>query len=216
MKKIIFGGLIAFVLFAGVSALAQTAQFSTTLKLKSQNYSEVLKLQNFLMKEGFLEGKADGKFGPKTKNAVIAFQASEGLKADGVFGPMSFAAANRILLASAGSANPATISAVSIQDAGNGLAASAVLSNSKTVTWQTAGYPANAGVDINLIRKTSDAPAAYAFVRSIVKGTVNDGQETFSLGSGENTNDLYVELACSSAFQFKQGCQFVGKPIPVK
>jgi len=32
---------------------------------------------------------ADGKFGPMTRNAVIAFQASQNLGADGVFGPMS-------------------------------------------------------------------------------------------------------------------------------
>ncbi|MBO0749449.1 MAG: DUF3380 domain-containing protein [Porphyrobacter sp.] len=42
--------------------------------------------------QGFLGIKPDGDFGPKTKTAVVAFQKSKGLLADGIVGPGTWAA----------------------------------------------------------------------------------------------------------------------------
>lgn len=48
-------------------------------------YHEILKrAQQALIQRGFLEGRADGRFGPKTKAALEAFQEKEGLKKTGV------------------------------------------------------------------------------------------------------------------------------------
>lgn len=47
----------------------------------------VKKLQKTLKARGFNPGLADGDFGPATKAAVVAFQKSEGLLADGIAGP---------------------------------------------------------------------------------------------------------------------------------
>lgn len=52
----------------------------------------VKRLQRALDKKGFQPGKIDGDFGAGTEAALMAFQRSEGLLADGVAGPRSLAA----------------------------------------------------------------------------------------------------------------------------
>src|SRR5262245_36285266 len=49
--------------------------------------SEVAKLQAQLQDLGFSPGPIDGQFGPATEAAVLAFQKSAGLLADGIAGP---------------------------------------------------------------------------------------------------------------------------------
>ncbi len=48
--------------------------------------TEVRQLQEALIQLGYLDGKPDGTYGPKTVAAVKAFQKANGLKADGVAG----------------------------------------------------------------------------------------------------------------------------------
>lgn len=54
---------------------------------ENSNGAAVKKLQEALKKRGFNPGKIDGDYGPATTAAVLAFQKSEGLLADGVAGP---------------------------------------------------------------------------------------------------------------------------------
>ena len=49
--------------------------------------AEVAKLQAQLQELGFSPGPIDGRFGPATEAAVLAFQKSAGLLADGIAGP---------------------------------------------------------------------------------------------------------------------------------
>ena len=49
-------------------------------------------VQSALTARGFVPGKIDGRVGPKTTEAVKAFQRSRGLVADGVLGPKTLAA----------------------------------------------------------------------------------------------------------------------------
>src|SRR5215475_3338535 len=49
--------------------------------------SEVAKLQAQLQELGFSPGPIDGRYGPATEAAVLAFQKSAGLLADGIAGP---------------------------------------------------------------------------------------------------------------------------------
>jgi len=54
--------------------------------------NEVANVQKALAAAGFNPGPIDGKMGTQTRNAVIAFQKSRGLKADGIVGPLTSAA----------------------------------------------------------------------------------------------------------------------------
>lgn len=53
--------------------------------------SDVLALQNQLRTLGYYTGKSSGYFGPVTRNAVVIFQRTNGLKADGIVGPKTYA-----------------------------------------------------------------------------------------------------------------------------
>lgn len=47
---------------------------------------DVVRLQEALIALGYLDGEADGDYGPRTVNAVTSFQSSNGLSADGIAG----------------------------------------------------------------------------------------------------------------------------------
>lgn len=53
---------------------------------------EVEQLQRLLAEKGFRPGRIDGRFGPATEAAVLAFQLANGLLADGVVGPLTWRA----------------------------------------------------------------------------------------------------------------------------
>ena len=61
------------------------AQLSTLRK--GDDNSEVLVLQQYLMRYGFLTTSPDGQFGSGTERAVKLFQEANGLTADGIAGP---------------------------------------------------------------------------------------------------------------------------------
>lgn len=75
----------------------------TTLKERASG-PRVKTLQRKLRDLGFDPRGIDGKFGPGTRAAVIAFQKSRGLQADGVVGPLTSAALQfKVVGAAAGS-----------------------------------------------------------------------------------------------------------------
>mgnify|MGYP003394283043 CR=1 FL=1 len=57
----------------------------------------VKSVQKALKSAGFYTGAIDGKGGPKTKEALKAFQRARGLKSDGVVGKKTWTALNRYL-----------------------------------------------------------------------------------------------------------------------
>lgn len=60
---------------------------------KGMSGDDVLELQKLLQKHGYLQGvEIKGNFGRQTREAVIAFQAAAGLDADGIVGPLTWAA----------------------------------------------------------------------------------------------------------------------------
>ncbi|HSG13908.1 MAG TPA: peptidoglycan-binding domain-containing protein [Gaiellaceae bacterium] len=53
---------------------------------------EVRQVQAALVELGYSTGGVEGKFGPATEEAVLAFQKASGLKEDGIVGPATLAA----------------------------------------------------------------------------------------------------------------------------
>jgi hypothetical protein len=67
------------------------ALFARTLRL-GHSGEDVRQLQLLLRNAGFDPGSVDGVFGARTHDAVVAFQRSRGLAADGLAGPLTVAA----------------------------------------------------------------------------------------------------------------------------
>jgi hypothetical protein len=73
---------------------AEAFHFTQWLDFGSSG-NEVMELQKFLNNAGYDIGMADGQFGSKTKAAVIQFEIANGLKGDGIVGPMVRAILNK-------------------------------------------------------------------------------------------------------------------------
>lgn len=73
-----------------VKIVAPTLEENAKLKLKDRGLP-VEKLQKALKDLGYYTGKVDGSFGKGTKNAVIAFQKANKLRADGIAGSQTLA-----------------------------------------------------------------------------------------------------------------------------
>ena len=78
---------------------SKTAVGAYTTKLRQgSSGAQVKKLQQQLITLGYLaDGEDDGKFGPKTRWAVMLFQREEGISVDGVAGTQTFVALNEAL-----------------------------------------------------------------------------------------------------------------------
>ncbi len=133
--------MIVAVMFVGFVAVAQTTEaacsITTTLRVGSKG-AEVSCLQNAL---GGVS--VDGNFGPMTKTAVMAWQASHGLTADGVFGAMSRAA-----WMSTSSSNTGTYPAGCTSNTGYSTTTGASCAVSSTLPagcMSTAGYSSTTG-----------------------------------------------------------------------
>jgi peptidoglycan hydrolase-like protein with peptidoglycan-binding domain len=75
------------------AASAVTAQEAATPTLRrGASGSAVARLQQILSRRGNDPGAADGRFGPRTQAAVLAFQRANGLKVDGIVGPITWRA----------------------------------------------------------------------------------------------------------------------------
>ena len=75
--------------------------------------SDVTAVQKKLIGWGYLSGSADGKYGAKTRDAVLAFQRKNGLSADGRVGPATAAAMGLTLSSSGGSVAAGSSSIIS-------------------------------------------------------------------------------------------------------
>ena len=72
--------------------VAQGAVCAAAVLRQGSRGGEVKEVQRRLKQWGYYSGSVDGVFGAGTKNAVIAFQKKNGLKADGVVGKSTYQA----------------------------------------------------------------------------------------------------------------------------
>lgn len=84
MKSMRFQKMIAFMiaLVLALSIVATALAAYSTIPYGAKG-DDVRKMQTVLRQKGFYKGRVDGKFGPATKKAVIAFQKSVSITADG-------------------------------------------------------------------------------------------------------------------------------------
>jgi N-acetylmuramoyl-L-alanine amidase len=87
-------------LLAALAVALMPVALAAVLEVGSRG-GDVTAVQKKLIQWGYLTGAADGRYGEKTRQAVIAFQRRNGLDADGIVG-----AETRAVLFSAG-AKPA-------------------------------------------------------------------------------------------------------------
>ncbi len=210
MKKICI--LAVCVLCFGIVVYAQSIpQFTVPLGVGSTQKTEVMHLQQFLIAQGFLKVAATGNYLSLTVQAVKAFQVSQSITPTGYFGPLTMVAANKKLTATVSAVTAQPVASVSVQSVKNNVSQTADLmlagSSSHTITWQTNGYPANVGVNVNLLRKTSDIPAMYTLIRQLASDAPNTGSFAWTPQQGESGSDVYIEVTCSTSHQFAQGCQ---------
>ena len=90
--------------------LALTARAATVLEVGSSG-AAVTKVQQKLIQWGYLSGTADGRYGEKTRAAVVAFQRKNGLTADGRVGPATAKAMGVTLSGGSTAASAGVISA---------------------------------------------------------------------------------------------------------
>ncbi len=89
--------------------------------------------------------------------------------------------------------------------------AAAAQSGARIIMWSTKNYPENALVTINLIKKVSDVPASYEFVRALATETANDGSESWTPEAKESGESFYVEVVCAGPQS--GSCRSTGAPV---
>lgn len=72
--------------FTGITTKSSPAKGSSVLSGVEMSKKDI---QAALSSAGYYSGNIDGILGPKTKQAIMDFQAAKGLKVDGVVGPQT-------------------------------------------------------------------------------------------------------------------------------
>ena len=108
VRRFLSFGILAIFVFMTVCPLPAHTEIVLEVGSRGEN---VQKVQKRLIQYGYMSGTADGKYGEKTRNAVILFQKRNGLNADGRVGAKTAAALGVTLSkSSGGTSSPGIVS----------------------------------------------------------------------------------------------------------
>ncbi len=94
-KQLLGGGILALLMVFILPLTAQASDYGTKELSLGSRSSAVSQLQTDLTGLGFYSRSIDGWFGSKTHEAVVNFQKAQGLKTDGLVGPITKSALNK-------------------------------------------------------------------------------------------------------------------------
>ena len=134
-----------------LALVVSTALAAQVLEVGSSG-SDVKKVQQRLIRYGYLSGEADGRYGEKTRDAVIWFQKKNGLTADGREGAKT-AAALGVTLSGASSSSKAASSSTSYVSSDHRLLSKLVYAEARGETYK--GQVAVAAVVLNRVSSAS-------------------------------------------------------------
>lgn len=104
------------------------------------------------------------------------------------------------------------------RDANTAAAGDTLITDTRIIRWESRNFPNGATVNVNLIRKISDNPIKYEFVKSLGMNIANTGNISWTPGQdeiSEQSANLYIEVVCANADSLKNGCNVSTNPIKV-
>ena len=151
IKQMRMLAMVMAALFLFISIPAIPAQAATVLEVGSSG-SDVKKVQQKLIQFGYLSGTADGKYGEKTRDAVMWFQRRNGLTVDGRVGAKT-AAALGVTLSSSSSSSSSSSASATIISADHRLLSKLVYAEARGESYK--GLVAVAAVVLNRVASSS-------------------------------------------------------------
>jgi len=162
-KQLCLLGILALLIVAIIPLPAQASDYGTKdLTLGSQS-SAVSQLQTDLTGLGFYTNSIDGWFGPKTYDAVVNFQKSQGLKMDGIVGPITKASLNAALKSTASSPQVSATPPVGSSPPASGSVTTPPAATS-TYTSSNSHYNSHEKPVVDSLRASYDGSLAQALV----------------------------------------------------
>ncbi len=193
---------LAVCLMCALIPAPQGVADAATLKQGSSG-AQVKTLQTKLINWGYMSGKADGIFGPKTKAAVIYFQKRNGLVADGIVGTKTAQALGISL--SSGSSKPTSGGSSNSSDLN--LLAHVVHGEARGEPYT--GQVAVAAVVLNRVRSSSFPNSVAGVVyQAGAFDCVSDGQINLS----PNQNAINAARDAMNGWDPTYGCLYYYNP----
>lgn len=199
MNKKVLSAILA--LLIAVSC-ALPAQGATVLEVGSRG-SNVIKVQNRLIQFDYLKGKADGRYGEATRNAVLRFQRNNGLTADGRVGPATAAALGVTLSGGSSSSAKKASSSTSYVSSDHRLLAKLVHAEARGESYK--GQVAVAAVVLNRVASASFPNTVSGVIyQSGAFSCVSNG----SINNTPDTNCIRAALDALNGWDPTGGCLY--------